>query len=113
MDNVYDFFSRRNMRDLAQQDYKRNEETVNERGRYIGVLPKNETKVVRDLVDQLGRKKAQIDQLVAEWNTLYEGYAFMMSGVLALLNVDMDEFHPETDDIYVDKDGHVWIVKRE
>ena len=113
MGRVYDYFSKRNMESLARQDYAKNDKIADERGRYIGVLPKNEAKVLRDTVDQLARKKAQIDGLIDEFHTIYEGYSYMLAGALALLKINPDSFDPRTHDLYVDKNGHAWIVERQ
>ncbi len=111
--NVYDFYSKKNMQDLAKVDYQGNEEAVEELGRYVGNLPKRETKEVRNLIQQLTVKKAQIDAMIQEWDTLYQGYSYMLVGVLVTLNVTEGQFNPDRDDIYVGEDGHVWIVNRE
>jgi hypothetical protein len=109
---LYDLHSGRRI-DNIEHDYARNDETVDKVGKYVGKLPKHETDTVREMVDQVARKKVQLDALIADFNESYNEYAFMIAGVLAVLEVDEESFDPTRTDAYVDKEGHVWLVDAE
>jgi hypothetical protein len=111
MADIIDFKSGKRYVDLSKlnNNKQENDRTIEEKiGRYIGVLPKHEAIVMRDLHEQLSVKKSQIDALTQEFNTMWEGASYNTSGALMFLGVD--EYDPELQVLYVDKEGHCWLV---
>lgn len=107
-DNVVDFFTRRNMNELAPVS---SDAAIDQLGRYLGVLTPQNTEYARHLTTQLAQKRAQIDAMIDQWQFLYNDYALFMSDMLTFLKVREGVINPSEDDIYVDNEGHVWAIK--
>jgi hypothetical protein len=115
MAKVLDFFSKKDMATLAQQDYVTNDRTVDEKGTYLGKLPPNSAIVIRTATDELARKKVQIDALIDDFNALYDKYAYLLVNALTILHVDAvgEKFSLHKHDLYIDKDGNAWAVEKQ
>jgi hypothetical protein len=94
------------------QDYTANDAAAS-KGRYLGVLPKHTSSRIRETAEDLARRRAQIDALMAEFTPRWEGYFFMIVGALVVLGEDTENFDPEQQELFVDEDGHCWLADRE
>jgi hypothetical protein len=110
MADVYDFFSRRNLKKLVQDSYEENTQVIEEKGRYIGVLTKTKTKSLRDTMHMMNIKKGQIENLMNDFQQLCAEYGQMEAAAIMFLEVHKNgvEYSSEEYDLYVDKDGHCW-----
>ncbi|WP_339192783.1 hypothetical protein [Paenibacillus sp. FSL W8-1287] len=115
MADVYDFYSRRNFRQLALQDYGKNDEIVMTHGKYVGCLPQQQAKSILGIMSLMTAKKEQIDSLMAEFSKLQEVYNSNAIDSLLFLKAEANgiNFDPETYELYVDVKGHCWVVKNE
>lgn len=60
MGTVYDFFSSRNIADILSWKNVSNDDLVSERGKYVGMIPKAQAKVIRNTMNLLQLKGSQI-----------------------------------------------------
>jgi hypothetical protein len=109
--NVVDMFTRSDYMKMGQ-DYAANDAAASA-GTYIGVLPKHASVPMRETAEDLARRRAQIDALMAEFTPRWEGYFFMTVGALTTLGVDTSSYDPEKQELFVDEDGHCWMVNKE
>lgn len=107
MGKLIDFFSRKH---ATSQDFT---ELVGTHGRYVGCLPKQRATQLKGIMEELDRRKGQIDAMIEQWNDLYEGYAEIMSDALTLLQADPEMIDTEGDEFYIDENNHCWLVKRD
>lgn len=110
MGDVYDLFSRRNLSKVRQNTAENDREAA-EHGRYVGVLPKYGAENIRGTIQRMESKRAQIEPLMESFKIEWQAYFYMIVTSLSLLGVNIDEFDPERQELYVDKDGHCWIVE--
>lgn len=113
MADVYDFYTRRNFKQLALQDYEKNDETVMNQGKYVGCLPQQQAKSILNIMSLMIAKKEQIESLMAEYSELQEVYHSRAIDSLLFLNAEANgmNFNPETYELYVDVKGHCWVVE--
>jgi len=121
---VYDFFSSRNIVEISSSVIVNNDELVCKRGKYVGVLPKMQAKVIRETMNLLHLKgsqikvaprEAQVEILIGEFNelrTTYERFEKQATDLLGLKGF-IEGYAPELFDLYVDKGGHCWVVRNE
>jgi len=114
MADIYDFISRRNINKLLQDFHEENAQIIEEKGRYIGVLTKTQTKSLRDTMHMMNIKKGQIENLLNDFQQLFAEYEQMAEAAIKNLEVHKHgvEYNSEEYDLYVDKDGHCWLVKK-
>ncbi|GGF88667.1 hypothetical protein [Paenibacillus aceti] len=115
MVQIYDFLSRQPLSKLKQHNYEQNDKIIEQHGKYIGVLTKQRTESLREIIDLMKLKKNQIKQLVSEFEELRSGYDEMVQEAVSFLEAKKNgvDFDPETWDFYVDVKGHSWVVKKE
>lgn len=98
---------------LGGCDTKENDELVNSKGYYIGVLTPSNTKKFRAMQDELNLKKIYINQLVEEFEEGYRKYYQELSYVLSEYKYIVRSFDPEKESLFIGEDGHMWIVKKD
>ncbi|MEO3946208.1 hypothetical protein [Gorillibacterium sp. CAU 1737] len=115
MTDIYDFFSRRNLRKLVQNSYEENAQLIEEKGRYIGVLTKTKTQSIRITIHMMDIKRGQIENLMNDFQQLCTEYEQMAEAAIKFLKVHKNrvEYNSEEYDLYVDQDGHCWVAKKE
>lgn len=115
MADIYDFYSRKSFKQLTQQNYGKNDETVLEFGKYVGCLPHQKAKSILNIMSLMTAKKAQIETLMAEYSEMQEYYNGRAIDSLIFLNAKANgvNFELGTYELYVDVKGHCWVVKTE
>ncbi|BFH67373.1 hypothetical protein J27TS7_16280 [Paenibacillus dendritiformis] len=110
---IYDFLSRQPLSKLKQHNNEQSDKIIEQHGKYIGVLTKQRTESLRQIIDLLELKKNQIEQLMSEFEELQSGYDEMVIEAVNFLEAKKNgvDFDPETWDFYVDVKGHCWVVK--
>lgn len=109
---IIDFFSRRNMEDDGQ-DIEKNTKTIEENGKYLGSLPKEQGDRLRKENTRLKSRQEQIDAMAYHWANDYNTHLEDMLNQLKKNKVTLKNFDPETHDLYIDEDGHLWAVTLE
>ncbi|WP_127505967.1 hypothetical protein [Paenibacillus humicus] len=109
---IYDFLSRQPLNKLKQHNYEQNDRIIEQHGKYIGVLTKQRTETLREIIDLMELKKKQIEQLMSEFEELRSGYDGMVLEAVSFLGAKKNgiDFDPETWDFYVDVKGHCWVI---
>lgn len=112
MAQIYDFLSRQPLSRLKHHDYEQNDRIIEQQGKYIGVLTKQRTESLREIIDLMELKKKQIEQLMSEFEELRSGYDEMVLEAVSFLGAKKNgvDFDPEIWDLYVDVKGHCWVV---
>ncbi|WP_435924464.1 hypothetical protein [Paenibacillus sp. DYY-L-2] len=112
MAQIYDFLSRQPLSRLKYHDYEQNDRIIEQHGKYIGVLTKQRTESLREIIDLIELKKKQIEQLMSEFEELRSGYDEIVLEAVSFLGAKKNgvDFDPETWDFYVDVKGHCWVV---
>jgi len=110
---IYDFFSRKNLYKLVSHDIKQNSEVVSRHGKYIGVLTKQQTRSLRQTIDLVQFKKNQLELLIFEYEEIRSEYEQMSLDAVAFLDAKKNgvNFNLDEWDLFVDLDGHCWVVK--
>ncbi|TSI05122.1 hypothetical protein [Lysinibacillus sp. BW-2-10] len=109
--NVIDFFSKKTYSEIASKDWQKNDKMTNQFGIYLGCFGGNDTKIIRNLSDELNMKRIQIEQLTAEWEQLHEQYNEALHRCLAYLNIPKQiHINFENDSIMVSVNGDVWVI---
>lgn len=85
------------------------EEIVNNRI-CLGVLKNNDGLQARKLIENPNIKHEQINNFIKEFEKLNDGYMHFLQGCLRYLKAE--ELDITRDDIYIDKNIHVWVVKK-
>ncbi|MDU5141880.1 MAG: hypothetical protein E6230_06845 [Paenibacillus dendritiformis] len=112
MAQIYDFLSRQSLSKLKQHNYEHNDKIIEQQGKYIGVLTKQRTESLRQTIDMMELKKNQIEQLMSEFGKLRSGYDEMVIEAVNFLGAKKNgvNFDPEKWGLYVDVEGHCWVV---
>jgi len=115
MADVYDFFSRKNFVEILKQSVPKNDKVLENPGKYVGVLTKEQTKSHIEVLNLLHAKKAQIEFLTEEFNQIWEGYDQMVFNTLAFLRVKAMgvEYDNGKHELIVDIKGHCWVRNRD
>lgn len=113
MAELYDFFSRKHIKNLMEHNNKQNDLVIAQLGKYIGVLTKQQTNSIRSTIQLLELKKDQIEMLMSEYDALQLDYKQMVKNAMSFLEVRKNgvDYSFEEWEFYVDKDGHCWVVK--
>ena len=117
MGTVYDFFSGKSLDEInnaLREAEKTNPEhlanLVEQHGKYLGCIPSYDAKTIRDHMDRMNFLIKQGISVAEEVNRAYFVYLEMLTYALTFLNYDLEKFDPNTMNVYVDSDGHVWIM---
>ncbi|SFM52930.1 hypothetical protein SAMN03159341_14314 [Paenibacillus sp. 1_12] len=115
MDEIYDFFSRKSFNKLVDHDYEHNAETIEKHGKYIGVLTKQQTQLLRSTFDMLLFNKNQVEMLMSEYEDLRSDYEQKAFDAVIFLRASKNgvDYNSEDWELYVDVKGHCWIIKKE
>ncbi|MGV8980525.1 hypothetical protein [Clostridium sp.] len=95
---------------LGGNDYKKNDELASRKGDYIGMLPLTVAKELRELQANLNMEEIQINQLVEEFDEHYKQYLYEIGTTLKKYNYVTNSFNPETKQLLIGEDGHMWVV---
>jgi GMP synthase PP-ATPase subunit len=115
MADVYDFFSRKNFVEVLKQSFPKNDLVLENPGKYVGVLTKEQTKSHREVLNLIHAKRAQIEFLTEEFNQIWEVYDQMVLNTLAFLRVKAIgvEYDNRKHELIVDIKGHCWVRNRD
>ena len=103
---------------LGGQNFPENALLVEQEGRYIGVLPKEDADYFRTFQEKLTCDQTTInetiDMLIAKFDEDYATYLGEISQLFMYLGfgVGTIPFDPETERIFINEDGHSWVVPR-
>ncbi|GCD12245.1 hypothetical protein [Clostridium tagluense] len=95
---------------LGGNNYKQNDEIANTKGEYIGMLPLTVAKELRELQDNLNIEEIQINQLIEEFEGHYKQYLYEIGTTLKKYNYIINSYNPETKQLLIGEDGHMWVV---
>jgi len=114
LSNIYDYFTKKQFDQISHQDYAENERVIEAYGKYIGVLTRQQAQALRNTMDILVAMQAQIENLMQEYKLLLTEYNKMVIDATRFLEAERKgvKYSPETYDLYVDKDGHCWVVPK-
>ena len=98
---------------LNKHDFAANDKLAKEEGRYLGVLPSEDAEFMRVWHDRLTCEKAQIDELIEEYEKNYLQYLKDLTSVFLYLGFKPEDFNPEKEQILISEDGHIWVVEKE
>lgn len=96
---------------LGGQDFEENDRLVTEKGFYIGVLPKDEAAYFRNLQEELVNLQVKINQLNEEFEAVYGRYLKDIQYTLIRFKY-ISNFDPETEQLFIGEDGHMWTVPK-
>jgi hypothetical protein len=96
---------------LDEKNIKAAENLINKEGHYLGALPETLATTIQNMQDKLTCEKAQIDELIEEFDIHYMEYLNHVTEALIFLGYNPIDFNGEADKLYVSEDGHVWVVK--
>lgn len=104
--NVINFYTKRPLNNKGNYDVD-----VAEKGIYLGVLKKEDGVLASRLIEQLSIKNEQIQCLTREFDKLNERYHQLLATSLDYLKAEA--INLTSDDIYIDRNSHVWVVKKD
>jgi len=96
--------------EINAQNYEENCKLIEKSGRYIGCLPKQDTKYFRQYIDKLQINQTLLDELMCEWQDDYD--VFLNSLQNTLIGLKMKIFNPENDNVCIDINGNLWFVPK-
>jgi len=102
----------RSGRRLNKQDFVANDKLAEKEGRYLGVLPSEDAEFMRKWHDRLICEKAQIDELITEYEQSHMQYLADLTSVLLYLGFNPEDFNPEKEKMFISEEGHIWVVER-
>lgn len=103
--NVISFYTKRPI-----MINKINDKEIEDNRIYLGVLKNNDGLQAKKLIEHLNIKHEQINNFIEEFEKLNDSYIYFLQGCLRYLKAE--ELDLTRDDIYIDKDFHVWVVKK-
>jgi uncharacterized protein YfbU (UPF0304 family) len=98
---------------LGGCDTKENDELVEKKGYYIGVLTPSNTEKFRALQEKLELQRIQINQLIEEFDEGYSKYYQELNYILSNYNYIVKSYNREEEKLFIGEDGHMWIVKKD
>jgi hypothetical protein len=110
MADIYDYFSRKHFNNLSHREHVSNDKIIESFGKYIGVLTKSQAQTIRNQMEILAFKRAQIGNLNEEFNSLKAACDEMTESALGFLKAN--NCSTKSHDLYVDSRGHCWVVSK-
>lgn len=108
---IFNFFTKQ---PIVPEEVKENTERINDGfGTYIGVLPKNLNDPLQTLGKELDVKRAQLERMTSHFTELTQEYYMQIYNGLVALGVDPDAIDMSKTDVFVDEEGHIWLVPME
>lgn len=104
-------YSLQTKKELGKQDTKANDKLAEEKGTYIGCLPKDDAEALRTYQEIIIVKQQKIDELLKDFHEDYTQYLANVADVLIYFKVDPKTYNPIDDTLLIGEDGHVWVVK--
>lgn len=95
---------------LGGSDSKETDEIASGEGEYIGMLPLKVAKELRELQDNLNLEVIQINQLTEEFEEHHKQYLYEIGTTLKKYNYIIHSYNPETKQLLIGEDGHMWVV---
>lgn len=98
---------------LGGCDTKENDELINKKGYYIGVLTPSNTEKFRAMQEKLELQRIHINRLIEDFDEGCSKYCQDLNYILSSYNYIVRSYDPEEERLFIGKDGHMWIVKRD